>query len=107
MYRENIADCSSQIAEDGIPSLKNWVARHYSSHHHGLLGAPGGLYEGDEGGYVCGAMNAGENAKLVVVVRRGGQVTQLPVSAGGATCWFIDGYDRRNCDEGGKECHEN
>ena len=35
----------------------------------GLLGAPGGLYEGDKGGYVCGAMNAGENAKLVVVVR--------------------------------------
>lgn len=28
----------------------------------GLLVAPGGLYEGDEGGYVCRAMNAGENA---------------------------------------------
>lgn len=29
----HIADCGSQIAEDGIPSLKNWVARQYSSHH--------------------------------------------------------------------------
>lgn len=29
----HIADCGSQIAEDG---LKNWVARQYSSHHHGL-----------------------------------------------------------------------
>ncbi|KAE8099432.1 hypothetical protein FH972_017415 [Carpinus fangiana] len=34
------------------------------------LGAPGGLYEGDEGGYICAAMNAGQNAKLVVVRAR-------------------------------------
>lgn len=76
----------------------------------GLLGAPSGLNEANEAGCVSRPMNTSEKAELLLGVGGGGQVTQLPVRAGGDATpagWFVDGHDCRSCDEGGKECHEN
>jgi hypothetical protein len=94
--------------DNGRRSFSELHEMHDEELHKGLVGAPGGLDEANEGGYVSRAMDAGENAELVHGVGGGGQVTQLPVSAGGdATSWFVDGHDCRSCDEGGKERHEN
>ena len=71
----HIADCSSQIAEDGIPSLKNWVARQYSSHHHALEQQMNGGNMVDDGGTSgsVGAVGCGDLQSLSLSMSPGSQ----------------------------------
>ncbi|KAF8410259.1 hypothetical protein HHK36_002784 [Tetracentron sinense] len=70
-----LADCNlqlPQVAEDGIPALKNWVAMHYSSNNaleHKMAGCMG--YNGGSGS--VGAMGYGDLQSLSLSMSPGSQ----------------------------------
>lgn len=93
----HLADCNAQIpamGEDGMPCLKNWVARHYSSHHaleqqmnSGIVddgGAPGSI----------GAMGCGDLQSLSLSMSPGSQSSCVTaprqISPTGADCVAVE-----------------
>lgn len=92
-----LADCHTQIpplGEDGMPCLKNWVARHYSTHHaleqqmnNSIVddgGAPGSI----------GAMGCGDLQSLSLSMSPGSQSSCVTaprqISPTGAECVAIE-----------------
>ncbi|KAL5988298.1 hypothetical protein ACLOJK_036061 [Asimina triloba] len=93
--QSQLADCSLQLppmAADGIPGLKNWVARHYSTSH---------ALE-DDGSGPAGAMGAvgyGDLQPLSLSMSTGSQSScvtapQPQITAGGLECVASDGKKR-------------
>lgn len=89
-----LADCDTQIpsmAEDGIPCLKNWVARQYSNHHALEQQMNNGMV--DDGGAPpgsIGAMGCGDLQSLSLSMSPGSQSSCVTaprqISPTGADC---------------------
>ncbi|XP_023872648.1 AP2-like ethylene-responsive transcription factor ANT [Quercus suber] len=72
----HIADCDSQIphmAEDGIPCLKNWVARQYSAHHALEQQMNGNIVDDNGASGSVNAMGCGDLQSLSLSMSPGSQ----------------------------------
>ncbi|KAF9621527.1 hypothetical protein IFM89_022545 [Coptis chinensis] len=92
----HLADCSSQLSpvgEDGIPSLRNWVARHYPTHNGMEQKVDGFLCENGGSGHV-GAMGYGDLQSLSLSMSPGSQSSCITapqqISPTGTECMAME-----------------